>query len=53
MPTPKSEIEVRKLLKMINYLSKFISDVSKITASLRKTIHENVEFSCKGTQRVI
>ncbi|GBN11898.1 Transposon Ty3-I Gag-Pol polyprotein [Araneus ventricosus] len=45
MPTPKSKTEVRRLLGMINFLSKFIPNVSKVTAPLREIIHENVEFN--------
>ncbi|GBN97676.1 Transposon Tf2-8 polyprotein [Araneus ventricosus] len=44
MPTPKSKTEVRRLLGMINFLSKFIPNVSKVTAPLREIIHENVEL---------
>ncbi|GFV05281.1 transposon Tf2-9 polyprotein [Trichonephila clavipes] len=43
MPTPKTE--VRRLLGMMNFLSKFIPNVSKVTAPLREIIHENVEFN--------
>ncbi|GBO09304.1 Retrovirus-related Pol polyprotein from transposon 17.6 [Araneus ventricosus] len=45
MPTPKSKTEIRRLLGMINFLSKFIPNVSKVTAPLREIIHENVEFN--------
>ncbi|GFX36267.1 transposon Tf2-8 polyprotein [Trichonephila clavipes] len=45
MPTPKSKTEVRRLLGRMNFLSKFITNVSKVTASLREIIHENVEFN--------
>ncbi|GFW08332.1 transposon Tf2-9 polyprotein [Trichonephila clavipes] len=45
MPTPKSKTEVRRLLGMMNFLSKFISNVSKVTAPIREIIHENVEFN--------
>ncbi|GBO34667.1 Transposon Tf2-6 polyprotein [Araneus ventricosus] len=45
MPTPKSKTEVRRLLGMINFLPKFIPNVSKVTAPLRQIIHENVEFN--------
>ncbi|GFS36678.1 transposon Tf2-6 polyprotein [Nephila pilipes] len=45
MPTPKSKTEVRRLLGMVNFLSKFILNVSKVTAPLREIIHENVEFN--------
>lgn len=50
MPTPKSKTEVRRLLGMINFLSKFIPNVSTVTAPLREIIHENVEFSWGGIQ---
>ncbi|GFX90499.1 transposon Tf2-6 polyprotein [Trichonephila clavipes] len=45
MPTPKSKTEVRRLLGMMNFLSKFIPNVSKVSAPLREIIHENVEFN--------
>ncbi|GFS38880.1 transposon Tf2-9 polyprotein [Nephila pilipes] len=45
MPTPKSKTEVRRLLGMVNFLSKFIPNVSKITAPLREIIYVNVEFN--------
>ncbi|GFW05216.1 retrovirus-related Pol polyprotein from transposon 297 [Trichonephila clavipes] len=45
IPTPKSKTEVRRLLGMMNFLSKFIPNVSKVTAPLREIIHENVEFN--------
>ncbi|GFU65823.1 retrovirus-related Pol polyprotein from transposon 17.6 [Trichonephila clavipes] len=45
MPTPKSKTEVRRLLGMMNFLSKFIPNVHKVTAPLREIIHENVEFN--------
>lgn len=44
MPTPSSKTQVRRLLGMINFLSKFLPNVSKITAPLREIIHEKVEF---------
>ncbi|GFS91589.1 hypothetical protein TNCV_1139971 [Trichonephila clavipes] len=42
MPTPKSKTEVRRLLDMMNFLSKFIPNVSKVAALLKEIIHENV-----------
>ncbi|GFW76648.1 transposon Tf2-8 polyprotein [Trichonephila clavipes] len=45
MPTPKSKTEVRRLLGMMNFLSKFIPNVFKVTAPLREIIHENIEFN--------
>ncbi|GFU56356.1 retrovirus-related Pol polyprotein from transposon 412 [Trichonephila clavipes] len=43
MPTPKTE--VRRLLGMMNFLSKLIPNVSKVITPLREIIHENVEFN--------
>ncbi|GFU17381.1 retrovirus-related Pol polyprotein from transposon opus [Nephila pilipes] len=45
MPTPKSKTEVRRLLGMVNFLSRFIPNVSNVTAPLREIIHEIVEFN--------
>ncbi|GFT36785.1 uncharacterized protein K02A2.6 [Nephila pilipes] len=42
---PKSKTEVRIFLGMVNFLSKYIPNVSKVTAPLREIIHENVEFN--------
>ncbi|GFS50338.1 hypothetical protein TNCV_1638371 [Trichonephila clavipes] len=50
MPTPKSKTEVRRLLDMMNFLSKSIPNVSKITAPLREIIHENEEFNWGKTK---
>ncbi|GFU83741.1 retrovirus-related Pol polyprotein from transposon 297 [Trichonephila clavipes] len=45
MPTPKSKTEVTRVLGLMIFLSKFIPNVSKVTALLRKIIHKNVEFN--------
>lgn len=45
MPTPKSKSKVRRVLGMINFLSIFIPNVSKVTPPLREITHENIEFS--------
>ena len=50
MPTPKSKTEVRRLLGMINFLSKFIPNVSKITVPLREIIQEKIQFTWGETQ---
>ncbi|GFS59107.1 transposon Tf2-6 polyprotein [Trichonephila clavipes] len=52
MPTPKSKTEVKILLDMMNFLSKFIPNVSKVTAPLREIIHENVEFNWRKEQEL-
>ncbi|GFX16776.1 hypothetical protein TNCV_4187501 [Trichonephila clavipes] len=50
MPTPKTE--VWRLLGMVNFLSKFIPNVSKVTAPLREIINENVEFNWEKEQEL-
>ncbi|GFU55874.1 transposon Tf2-9 polyprotein [Trichonephila clavipes] len=45
MSALKSKTEVRRLLGMMNFLSKFIPNVSEVIAPLREIIHENVEFN--------
>ncbi|GFV16547.1 hypothetical protein TNCV_4417361 [Trichonephila clavipes] len=45
MPTPKSKTEVKRLLGMMNFLLKFITNVSTVTDPLREIIRENVEFN--------
>ncbi|GFS69044.1 retrovirus-related Pol polyprotein from transposon opus [Nephila pilipes] len=52
MPTPKSKIEVRRLLGMVNFLSKFIPNVFKFTAPLREIIDEKVEFNWRKEQEL-
>ncbi|GFU49684.1 transposon Tf2-6 polyprotein [Nephila pilipes] len=37
---------------MVNFLSKFIPNVSKVTAPLREIIHENVEFNWRKEQEL-
>ena len=41
---PQNKKDVRRLLGMINFLSKFIPNVSKITAPLRELLKNNVDF---------
>lgn len=45
MKIPSNKQEVRRLLGMINYLSKFMPNVSKVTAPLRHLIKNNVDFN--------
>ena len=44
MPTPSSKGEVKRLLGMVNFLSKFIHNLSQIIALLKELIKRNVEF---------
>ncbi|GFY14775.1 transposon Tf2-8 polyprotein [Trichonephila clavipes] len=52
MPIPKSKTEVRRLVGMMNFLSKFIPNVSKVTARLREIIREIVEFNWEKEQEL-
>ena len=44
MPAPKSKEEVRRFLGFIQYLAKFIPNLSEVDASLRKVNKQNVTF---------
>lgn len=44
MPVPTTKSEVRRLLGMINFLSKFIPNASKLTAPLRELVKDKTEF---------
>ncbi|GBL76248.1 Transposon Ty3-G Gag-Pol polyprotein [Araneus ventricosus] len=52
MPTSSSKGEVRRLLGMVNFLSKFIPNLSQITASLRELIKQNIEFRWENEHTV-
>jgi hypothetical protein len=45
MPTPKNKKELEVLLGMITYISKFIPNLSELTASLRSLLTKNAIFS--------
>lgn len=45
MEAPSSKADVRRLLGMLNFLSKFIPNLSKVTAPLRNLLKNDVEFS--------
>jgi len=44
MPSPTSVDEVRRLLGMINYLSKFIHNLSDVTAPIRVLLKKDIAF---------
>ncbi|GBN26985.1 Retrovirus-related Pol polyprotein from transposon 17.6, partial [Araneus ventricosus] len=52
MPTPSSKGEVIRLLGMVNFLSKFIPNLSQITAPLRELIKQNIEFRWENEHTV-
>lgn len=45
MPPSNSKTEVRRLLGMVNFLAKFIPNVSQVTAPLREIIKDTVDFN--------
>ena len=44
MPRPENKKDIQRFLGMINYLGKFIGDLSTITAPLRELVEEKHEF---------
>lgn len=44
MPVPTSKEEVRRFLGMVQYLSKFLPDMSTVDAPLREVIKNDVDF---------
>ena len=44
MPVPKDKQAVQRLLGMVNYLAKFVPEVSNITAPLRSLLHHDIEW---------
>ena len=45
MPPPKSKQDLRRLLGMVNYLSQYIPNMSKITAPLRGLLKKDIHWS--------
>ena len=57
MPPPKSKQDLRRLLGMVNYLSQYIPNMSKITAPLRSLLRKDIHWSWhdehqKGLERI-
>ena len=44
MPTPSSKQDVKRLLGMVNYLQKFASNLSEITAQMRDLLKDGNQF---------
>ena len=44
MPTPTSKTELQRFLEMINYLGKFLPNLSKETAPLRQLLEKDVQW---------
>ena len=44
MPVPKDKQAVLRFLGMVNYLAKFIKDMSEITAPLRLLLRSDIEW---------
>ena len=45
MPTPEGKEDLRRILRMINYLAQFIPNLSALTAPLRELLKKDVEWS--------
>ena len=50
MPRPTDKSGVQRLLGMINYVSKFIPNMSDLTAPLRQLLHQDVEWHWEEQQ---
>ena len=48
---PKNAAEVRSLLGLANYVSRFISDFATITEPLRQLTHKNTEWKWNGKEQ--
>ena len=50
MPRPTDKSGVQRLMGMINYVSKFIPNMSDLTAPLRQLLHQDVEWHWEEQQ---
>ena len=50
MPTPTNKTELMRLLGMMNYIGKFIPNLSKVTAPLRLLLNNDIEFLIQKPQ---
>lgn len=50
MPRPTDQAGVKRLLGMVNYVSKFIANMSDLTAPLRELLHQDVEWHWEEQQ---
>ena len=50
MPIPKSKADLQRFLGMVNYLGKFIQNLSQITSPLRDMLKKNVIFDLQQPQ---
>ena len=48
MPRPTDKAGVQRLLGMVNYVSKFIPNMSDLTSPLRELLHQDVEWHWEG-----
>ena len=50
IPRPTDQAGVKRLLGMVNYVSKFIPNMSDLTAPLRELLHQDVEWHWEEQQ---
>jgi len=51
MPEPQNKDDVRRILGMINYVSNFIPNATKMTAPLRELLWKDVDFQWHEEQK--
>ncbi len=50
MPIPKTKTDLQRFLGMINYLAKFVPNLSQITAPLRDLLKKDIQFCLQKPQ---
>eukprot|EP00794_Sanderia_malayensis_P014552 gene14552-16054_t len=50
MPIPKTKTDLQRFLGMINYLAKFVPNLSQITAPLRNLLKKDIQFCLQKPQ---
>ena len=50
MPRPADKAGIQRLLGMLNYVSKFVPNMSDLTAPLRELLHQDVEWHWEEQQ---
>lgn len=48
---PKNKLQIQRIMGTVNYLGKFIKNLSEITAPMRMLLQDNVEFQWQSEQQ--
>ena len=51
MPSPQDKMGIQRLMGMVNYVAKFIPNVSEVTSPIREVLKKDVEFSWEIEQQ--